>query len=106
MHVLSLGKPLPFFDDPVFSGEVKKRPLVSPEDSELIRSSEVTFQAGGRTKFHHHAGDQILIITNGHGRVGTREEEFDVRAGDVVFIPHDEIHWHGATDDTVMTHIS
>lgn len=107
MRVMSLGKPIPSFDDdPVFAGDVKYRMLVSEDDAELVRAAEVTFQPGGRTKWHHHGCDQVLIITGGHGRVGTREESFDVRAGDVVLIPRGEVHFHGATDDTVLTHIS
>jgi quercetin dioxygenase-like cupin family protein len=106
MRVMPIGKPVPSVGDSLFNGDAKIRRLVTEEDGELIRSSEVTFQPGARTKLHHHAGDQVLIITNGHGRVGTRDEEFDVRTGDLVFIPHGEVHFHGATDDAAMTHIS
>ena len=32
--------------------------------------------------------------------------EFEVRAGDVVWFPPDEKHWHGAVPDKAMTHIA
>lgn len=107
MLVQTLGRPRPTrTDDPVFLGDVTFRQLITPGQAELIRVLEVTFQPGGKTKWHHHECDQLLVITAGHGRVGTREESFDVRAGDVVFVPAGEQHFHGAQDDTTMTHIS
>lgn len=65
-----------------------------------------TFDAGARTKFHKHSGDQILIITEGVGSVGTDNETVSVTAGDVVIIPAGENHFHGAPDATSMAHIT
>lgn len=67
----------------------------------------VTFEAGARTAWHSHPRGQILIITAGVGRVqswGAPSEE--VRAGDVVRIPADTKHWHGASPQTPVTHIA
>ena len=48
-----------------------------------------------------------LPVTAGCGRVqregGPIEE---IRPGDVVWIPPDEKHWHGATPTTAMSHIA
>jgi quercetin dioxygenase-like cupin family protein len=107
MHVVTLGKPMPDrSDDPVFAGNTNYRTLVTEDDAEVRRMIEVTFGAGGKTKWHHHGCEQVLIITGGHGQVGTRDEVFDVRTGDIVVIPAGEVHFHGATDTTTMTHIS
>jgi quercetin dioxygenase-like cupin family protein len=50
---------------------------------------------------------QHLIVTAGCGRAqrwgGPIEE---IRAGDVVWIPPGEKHWHGAAPTTAMTHIA
>ena len=50
---------------------------------------------------------QTLIVTSGAGWVqsegGPKE---DIRAGDIVWIPPSEKHWHGATEATAMTHIA
>ena len=48
---------------------------------------------------HRHTSDQILIITEGTGVVATPDEEKTVSAGDVVLIPANEDHWHGAPGD-------
>jgi quercetin dioxygenase-like cupin family protein len=50
---------------------------------------------------------QTLIVTAGVGRVqrwgGSVEE---IRAGDVIWTPPGEKHWHGAAPTTGMTHIA
>ena len=64
------------------------------------------FDAGARTKFHKHTGDQILIITEGTGSVGTDNETLTVVEGDVILIPAGENHFHGAPNATSMSHIT
>jgi 4-carboxymuconolactone decarboxylase len=67
----------------------------------------VTFAPGARTAWHSHPRGQILIVTAGIGRVqrwGEPAEE--IRAGDVVRIPPDAKHWHGASPQAPMTHIA
>ena len=50
---------------------------------------------------------QILVVTAGRGWVCSQGEEPQViRAGDVVWVPPGERHWHGGTADTVMTHLA
>jgi quercetin dioxygenase-like cupin family protein len=67
----------------------------------------VTFEPGSRTAWHTHPLGQTLIVTSGLGWVqtqgGTKEE---IRAGDIVWIPPGEKHWHGATAATAMSHIA
>lgn len=57
--------------------------------------------------WHTHPGGQTLIVTAGHGWVqewgGNKER---IAEGDVIWIPPGVKHWHGATDDTAMTHIA
>ena len=65
-----------------------------------------SFDAGARTKFHKHSGDQILIITEGVGSVCTDNETLSIVEGDVVLIPAGENHFHGAPDATSMAHIT
>ena len=66
-----------------------------------------TFEPGARTAWHTHPLGQTLIVIAGCGWVqqwGGPVQE--VRAGDVVSIPPEEKHWHGATTATAMTHIA
>jgi mannose-6-phosphate isomerase-like protein (cupin superfamily) len=56
---------------------------------------------------HHHTAGQILVVTAGFGWVCTHGERPQViRAGDVVWVPPGERHWHGGTADTIMTHLA
>ena len=67
----------------------------------------VTFEPRARTAWHTHPKGQILMVTAGSGRVqregGPIEE---IRPGDVVLIPPDEKHWHGASPTAAMTHVA
>jgi quercetin dioxygenase-like cupin family protein len=81
--------------------------LFQPESPARAAGASVTFEPGARTAWHTHPLGQTLIITFGCGFVqrwdGPVEE---IQPGDVVWIPPEEKHWHGATSTTAMTHIA
>ena len=90
-----------------FTGSVQVEMLFEAVDPSHASGGTVTFEPGARTAWHSHPRGQILIITAGTGRVqrwGDPVEE--VRAGDVVRIPADQKHWHGASPQASMTHIA
>ncbi|MCF2705880.1 cupin domain-containing protein [Arcanobacterium haemolyticum] len=71
----------------------------------------VTFEPGCRNNWHiHHAqegGGQILLCTAGRGwyqREGEKPQSLE--AGDVVVIPANVKHWHGAQADSWFSHIA
>ena len=72
-----------------------------------IGGATVTFEPGARTAWHTHPLGQTLIVTSGIGWVQTEGgPKEDIRAGDIVWFPPGEKHWHGATATTAMTHIA
>lgn len=90
-----------------FTGAVRIDPLFEAPDPARVRGASVTFEPGARTAWHTHPLGQTLIVTAGCGwtqRWGGSIEE--IKAGDVVWIPPNEKHWHGATTTTAMTHIA
>jgi quercetin dioxygenase-like cupin family protein len=90
-----------------FTGAVRIDPLFQAPDPARAGAGRVTFEPGARTAWHTHPLGQTLIITSGLGwvqREGGSIEE--VRAGDVVWFPPGEKHWHGASPTTAMTHIA
>ena len=91
---------------PLFTGEVFRQVIVDPGESQSFNFSVVNFSAGSRNKFHKHTSDQILVITEGTGEVATDNEKQTVSEGDVVLIPANENHWHGAPGSTAMSHIA
>ena len=96
---------LPATEPEVLEGGVqrstaRRRPGVSSEfEGNTVRSAEVTFRPGERTRWHTHDGVQVLYVTAGEGVVATRDEERAVTEGDVVLFPPGEEHWHGNPDD-------
>lgn len=86
--------------------QVWRQAILDADDSDNFNFAIVAFDAGSRNKFHKHSGDQILIITEGTGKVATDNEVLEVNEGDVVVIPAGENHWHGAPDSTSMAHIT
>lgn len=86
--------------------KVHRQTIFQPGESNNFNFGIVTFEAGSRNKFHKHSGDQILIITEGTGKVATDHQVATVTQGDVVLIPAGENHWHGAPDRTAMAHIT
>ena len=90
-----------------FTGNVRVDPLFDAHDPARAAGASVTFEPAARTAWHSHPLGQTLIVTAGCGRVqrwgGPIEE---IRAGDVVWIPAGEKHWHGAAPTTAMTHIA
>jgi quercetin dioxygenase-like cupin family protein len=90
-----------------FIGTVRIDPLFQAPDPALVQGASVTFEPGARTAWHTHPLGQTLIVTAGCGlaqRWGGPVEE--IRAGDVVWFPPGEKHWHGATATSAMTHIA
>jgi quercetin dioxygenase-like cupin family protein len=91
----------------LFTGNrVNRQTIFQQNDSNNFNFGIVHFSAGSRNKFHKHSGDQILIVTEGTGKVATDHEVVTINEGDVVIIPAGENHWHGAPDHTPMSHIT
>lgn len=67
--------------------------------------NSVFFAPGGRTNWHRHDGGQVLLVTQGSGYVVTADgHAAHVTAGDVVYSPPGEDHWHGATSESFVQH--
>ena len=67
----------------------------------------VTFTARARTAWHTHPLGQTLIVTEGQGLVQQQgQPALIIRPGDVVTIPPNVRHWHGAGPSGSMTHIA
>lgn len=90
-----------------FTGSVRIDPLFDVPDPGRAAGAMVTFEPGARTAWHTHPFGQTLIVVSGCGWVQSAGgPKRQIVPGDVVFIPADEKHWHGATATTAMTHIA
>ncbi len=93
--------------DSYFTGNVRIDAHFSGSGDAKVGGATVTFEPGARTAWHTHPLGQTLIVTHGQGWIQCEGEAIQViNCGDIVWIPQDIKHWHGATPETAMTHIA
>lgn len=86
------------------------KPLNNPKECNVFLAN-VTFEPKCRNNWHiHHSssgGGQILICTEGEGWYQEEGKPAQrLKVGDVVTIPANVKHWHGATEDSWLSHIA
>lgn len=76
--------------------------------TERVTIGNVTFEPGCRNNWHiHHKGGQILLCTAGRGYYQEwGKEAQELHPGDVVNIPPEVKHWHGAAKDNWFAHLA
>ncbi|MEZ2221761.1 cupin domain-containing protein [Rhizobium sp. RCC_161_2] len=90
-----------------FTGSVRVDSRFQRDAPARIGGGIVTFEPGARSAWHSHPLGQTLIVTAGVGLVQQWGGPIQgIRPGDVVWIPPDVKHWHGAPATTGMTHIA
>ena len=88
-----------------FTGDVYMNPIFGGDGTSRLVAALVRFTPGARTNWHSHANGQLLHCTDGVGVVATRDgTTIRIRAGDTVWTPAGEEHWHGGTADNMMCH--
>jgi quercetin dioxygenase-like cupin family protein len=97
------GSPMPEAYALYFSGQAYLNPL-----TKSLNIANVTFEPGCRNNWHiHHKGGQILLVTAGRGWYQAwGETARELHPGDVVEIPPETKHWHGAASDNWMSHLA
>jgi len=90
-----------------FTGVVYVSTLVKDDPTFNCASSNVTFTPGARSHWHTHAAGQILLVTEGLGYYQEKGQPIRLlRKGEVVQAQPGVEHWHGASPQQGMTHIS
>ena len=90
-----------------FTGTVWQDPIIEADAPARIRALRVSFEPESRTAWHTHPLGQTLYVISGIGLMGLRNEAPKlIKAGDTVWIPPGEEHWHGASAVNSMTHIA
>ena len=100
-----IGEPNPYGD--YFVGQS----YLAPVSTEQIPTYNVTFEPACRNNWHiHHAksgGGQMLVCIGGRGYYQQYGEQArELRPGDIVNIPADVKHWHGAAKDSWFSHLA
>jgi quercetin dioxygenase-like cupin family protein len=82
-----------------FTGRVYIQPVAANEDKSMT-VGRVTFKKGAHTFWHKHGGEQVLYFLEGKGRVQIEGQEIvNATPGDIIHIPPNTRHWHGAHPD-------
>ena len=90
-----------------FTGTVWQDPIIEADAPARVRVLSVSFEPKARTAWHTHPIGQTLYVISGIGLIGLRNEAPQlIKAGDTVWIPPGEEHWHGASAANSMTHIA
>lgn len=106
--IFGLGQPNTAYAK-YFIGNSYLNPLTDPKKT--VSMANVTFEPKCRNNWHIHkaeqGGGQILLCTDGQGwyREWNKPAQA-LKAGDVVFIPTDVKHWHGAAANCWFSHIA
>ena len=84
---------------------------LAPVSTEQVKIFNVTFEPKCRNNWHiHHAvsgGGQILIAVGGRGYYQEwGKAPVELKPGDVVNIPANTKHWHGAAPDSWFSHLA
>jgi len=92
-----------------FTGNSYLKPLTNPEETVFV--ANVTFEPGCRNNWHiHHAskgGGQLLLCVEGEGWYQEEGKQArSLKPGDVVAIPSEVKHWHGAKKDCWFSHLA
>jgi quercetin dioxygenase-like cupin family protein len=88
-----------------FVGDVWRNSVFDGDGTSQLACGLVRFSPGARTNWHSHVNGQLLVGTDGVGLVGTRDGQAVVlRAGESVWTPAGEEHFHGGTATNMMCH--
>ena len=92
-----------------FIGQSYLKPLT--DGSKTVFVANVTFEPGCRNNWHiHHAkkgGGQLLLCVDGEGWYQEEGKPAQsLKPGDVVTIPAEVKHWHGAKKDSWFSHLA
>jgi quercetin dioxygenase-like cupin family protein len=89
-----------------FAGEVRMQDLNRDAPEDGVELVAVFFEPGARTLPHIHPVEQTLVVVEGEGIVADESGRRTMRAGEVVVVPAGIWHWHGATAESALCHLS
>ncbi|MEC4003724.1 cupin domain-containing protein [Flavobacterium sp. SUN052] len=93
--------------DEYFKGNAYLSTLLVKDKNNNFIIGAVTFEPNARTNWHTHPKGQVLIVIEGEGIYKEKNKSAQsIKKGDVINIPENVVHWHGATTTTKMVHIA
>ena len=107
--MFGMGEPNTAFAQ-YFVGNSYLKPLTDPKQTNVFIAN-VTFEPGCRNNWHIHkstkGGGQILICVEGEGWYQEEgKDAVSLKPGDVITIPANVKHWHGAKKNSWFSHLA
>lgn len=90
-----------------FTGDVQVKMMTETNEATNYGTAYVTFAPGARSAWHTHPAGQTLIVVL--GKCWTQEwngKKTEAKEGDIIWCPVGVKHWHGASPDGEMTHLT
>lgn len=109
LHDLGSGAVFPMgAENTAFAAHFSGKSYLEMLTDRGVNIANVTFAPACRNDWHiHRRGGQILLVTGGRGYYQAwGEPARELRPGDVVNIPPDVKHWHGAAPDSWFSHLA
>lgn len=98
------GQPVP---NDWFSGNAFLTLLLAKDKNNDFTVANIIFEPKARTNWHTHPKGQVLLITEGEGFYQEKGKPAQpIKKGDVINIPENIEHWHGASATHKMVHIA
>ena len=90
-----------------FTGNAFLFPMAAKDKNNDFSAGNVTFDKGARTVWHMHPKGQVLIVLEGNGYYQEKGKPAQpIKKGDVINVPENTEHWHGASANSEMVHIN
>lgn len=90
-----------------FTGDAFIHMLVAKDKNNEFSAGSVMFDPTARTNWHTHPKGQVLIVIEGNGFYQEKGKPArPIKKGDVINIPENTEHWHGASPTSKMVHIA
>ncbi len=87
-----------------FTGNAYNFGLVSNDSTYNTLVGNVYFEKSARSNWHVHPSGQILIVLDGEGYHQLEgQSRQTMKKGDVIKVPANTRHWHGATENNSLT---
>jgi quercetin dioxygenase-like cupin family protein len=82
-------------------------PYLTMPATDGVTINTVNFTPCARTYWHSHEKGQVLLVVAGQGLIQAEGGQvFTIRAGDTIWAPSGERHWHGASPTSYVTHMA
>ncbi|AZB42044.1 cupin domain-containing protein [Bacillus sp. FJAT-42376] len=93
--------------EPNFTGDAFLQMIFTDPAPLNTAIGNVTFAPGTRNYWHTHKEGQVLLVTGGEGWYQEEGKPAQsLKTGDVVNIPPNVKHWHGASKDSWFVHLA